>query len=207
MTLGLTETIWLDEEMISLDQATSQGIAFHINKNQHFIRLVLFKPEAAEHYFRTNPKERVMLRKEVFVGWLVMLKNSGCGLAKGYEIKLSNANKGYGPLLYELAMSATNGGWLMSDRKSVSDKAVHVWNRMFERSDVEHTFIGNKCYPPRKEESLKYAYRLRAPLDYQSYGDTGASLIADVADAVNSDPAWVEMELLRQAETWALNSF
>ena len=58
-----------------------------------------------------------------------------CNGAK--EVVHSAAKSGYGPLMYDIAMSVSNGG-IVSDRMSVSDDAMGVWDYyMNNRSDVE----------------------------------------------------------------------
>jgi len=48
----------------------------------------------------------------------------------------SYADKGLGPLLYDVAIEATSG--LMADRMGVSDEAENVWNKyMNSRPDIE----------------------------------------------------------------------
>lgn len=59
-----------------------------------------------------------------------------------YEITYASAQKGYGPLLYDVAMEfvnkITNGkGYLKSDGASVSKDAQNVWNVYFDRNDVQ----------------------------------------------------------------------
>ena len=57
----------------------------------------------------------------------------------GYLVIGSRAQRGWGPLLYEVALEWTSqkGGGLMSDRFSVSDYALAVWDKYEKRSDVK----------------------------------------------------------------------
>lgn len=56
-----------------------------------------------------------------------------------YEVSLVSAVKGYGPLLYDVAMeyATMKGGGLMADRHAVSDAALDVWKHYMRRPDVE----------------------------------------------------------------------
>lgn len=47
------------------------------------------------------------------------------------------AEKGYGPLLYEAVMYEIGEDWLAPDNRSVSDSAKRIWNKFFNRPDVE----------------------------------------------------------------------
>ena len=61
---------------------------------------------------------------------------------KTYEVESVQADEGYGPLLYDIAMEMVyllGGVGLMPDRRSVSYAAKSVWLKYFEeRQDVEH---------------------------------------------------------------------
>ena len=49
---------------------------------------------------------------------------------EGFEVFASGATRGFGPLLYEVALeyASQKGGGLMADRNSVSDYALNVWS-------------------------------------------------------------------------------
>jgi len=91
-----------------------------------------------------------------------------------WEVVNSAANKGYGPLLYDLAMEIVVGEigdlGVTCDTTSVSPEAQRVWDFYYSsRNDVEHeelppNFFGAKDRP----ESLRYYYyKIGTPrLDY-----------------------------------------
>jgi len=56
----------------------------------------------------------------------------------GYMVAGSEAEKGWGPLLYEVALewSSQNGGGLVADRWIVSHHAQAVWDKYDQRGDV-----------------------------------------------------------------------
>ena len=64
-------------------------------------------------------------------------KNGEC--LGAWEVFSSGATRGFGPLLYELALewASQRGGGLMSDRMSVSDYAMAVWGKYDSRGDVK----------------------------------------------------------------------
>lgn len=67
-----------------------------------------------------------------------------------WEVKRSAAKSGYGPLVYEIALSSDevtkkNNG-LIPDSGSVSRDAQAVWNKFYQRGDVEVVDLTNKCY-------------------------------------------------------------
>jgi len=60
--------------------------------------------------------------------------------AGGWTIKIAEAKKGWGPLLYDIAIefATENGNGLIPDRSSVSPMALKVWQSyLTKRSDVE----------------------------------------------------------------------
>lgn len=81
------------------------------------------------------------------------------------EVVQSQAKKGYGPLLYDLAMEfAVNYmGWggIMADTSNVSPAARNVWRNYFEnRSDVEREELPREMFfgGSERPEYLKYYY-------------------------------------------------
>lgn len=78
------------------------------------------------------------------------------------------SDKGYGPLLYELAMqyATQRGSCLSSDlHGSTSPDAQRVWDRFAERSDVEAVFLGDEHGDQRD-------------VGYQLEGDVSTELVA-----------------------------
>lgn len=60
-----------------------------------------------------------------------------------YEVVWAQTQRGFGPLLYDIAMEfvskLTNGrGFLKSDPEAISKYAVKIWDTYYNRSDVKH---------------------------------------------------------------------
>tara|TARA_Y100000296_G_scaffold86935_1_gene128745 strand:- start:2405 stop:3103 length:699 start_codon:yes stop_codon:yes gene_type:complete len=66
-------------------------------------------------------------------------KNRDGQCYNGWVIVVSEAMKGWGPLLYEVALewASENGTGLMSDRTIVSNDALVVWGKYAQRLDVD----------------------------------------------------------------------
>jgi hypothetical protein len=83
-----------------------------------------------------------------------------------WEVESVNADKGYGPLLYDIAMEMVflkGDAGLMADRRSVSSDARKVWKTYFEqRGDVGHKPLPADMFeePPfnQRPEYLRYYY-------------------------------------------------
>ena len=86
-------------------------------------------------YAQVNPKD---YGREI-IGVIEAQRFSGCNGA--YEVRWAEAPKGWGPLLYDVAMEYATmmGGGLTSDRKSVSQEAAGVWDYYYNnRGDVDY---------------------------------------------------------------------
>jgi hypothetical protein len=70
----------------------------------------------------------------------------------GWTVERAFVEKGWGPLLYEIAIewASRNGGGLTPDRQSVSDDAKKVWYKYESRSDIIKTQLD-----ARKDDGLK----------------------------------------------------
>lgn len=71
--------------------------------------------------------------------------------SNAWEVSFVGAKKGWGPLLYEIALefASNTGGGLTSDRTSVSKHTEAVWEKYLKRSDVDSEqldikYSGNK---------------------------------------------------------------
>lgn len=67
------------------------------------------------------------------------------------------ANGGWGPLLYELAMemASYDGGGLIADRERTDSLAMPVWKAFFNRSDIEKHELPDTFTPTKAASSPK----------------------------------------------------
>lgn len=78
-----------------------------------------------------------------------------------WQVSWSEANKGYGPLMYDIAMeyATSEGAGLTCDRLVVSDSAYKVWQYYLNnRSDVEHfqlDDLNNTLTPTEKDNCFQ----------------------------------------------------
>lgn len=133
------------------------------------------------------------------------------------EIKFAAAQKGYGPLMYELAMSDFENG-LFPDRLSTSDAARNVWKKYTQRADVAKKPFDDKSKPktPPKEDDCKMipdfdgdeAYLNQA---YIGRGDAAGKSqmiqlhkdsIMTVAEQLQTQPATVEQSILSMGDEY-----
>lgn len=100
-----------------------------------------------------------------------------------YVIKYSEANPGYGPLLYEIGLEIISSKYnsaLMSDRGSVSDFAYRVWDRYKKRSESETNLVAVQM--DFNEETIDLA------IDTLVYTDEEAEFVKNIKQMTPSDP-------------------
>ena len=90
-----------------------------------------------------------------------------------YQVKWASATKGWGPLLYDIAIeyATTHGNGLISDREEVSDKARPVWDSYLnKRGDVESHQLDdthNTLTPEEEDNCDQYIAGLGGKYDWQ----------------------------------------
>lgn len=135
----------LIEAAVSVSTADANGIAlatFYQNETVY----VLY--DAQSYLDLANDDADVSPLVDTIVG--VISVSDPHGQAWGAkEIEFSAANHGYGPLMYDIAMSLEGG--LMSDRDTVSNDAKRVWRHYKNnRSDVDAKLFDNAKDPKTK---------------------------------------------------------
>lgn len=130
------------------------------------------------------------------LGYIVCKKNAGIRL-DAYEVIRSAAMKGFGPVMYDVAMSKL--GKITSDKGSVTASAENVWKVYFQsRPDVKHEpfdDIDDPKTPPRQDDSevfpgrdaLNYAYS-GAHVDTSHAETLGTKSLATCAQKCNVKP-------------------
>lgn len=105
---------------------------------------VLYVPSIMEKMIVSGDIETDQIASAI-VGFMSILPHQGEAWNAG-EVKLSAAQKGYGPLMYQFAMNDYAGG-LFPDRGSTSQAARKVWQVYNSRSDVEKKPFDNPKSP------------------------------------------------------------
>lgn len=165
----------LEEAAMSVVDAEASNLALSIQDNGDFVSFQLYSPEAVFQELskiKTFPKHHLSLApkiKNAIIGTMTIERNSIFFSGKVSKVISVAAEKGYGPLMYEIASSL--GGWLTSDI-DVKPRAEAVWKRFYDRKDVQKKFLKTKeppnkgdwgldvrPYPP-KQDPLMYAYSI-----------------------------------------------
>ena len=104
-----------------------------------------------------------------FIG-LAPVTEHNCGNV--FDISGSAAQKGYGPLIYDLALSATfytDKVGIIPDRTSITDDATVIWDFYYDRRDDIYTIpLRSQDCPLYGEVSLDSIFAIDTPSPYYS---------------------------------------
>jgi hypothetical protein len=132
----LDALVKLEDVGIAITKDASFGIAFKY--------VLITDPEADHPQFQDMafPVRRIQNDKYDFYGQVEIYKSDPRGDGEcfdGHIVLATGATKGWGPLLYEVALewASQRGGGLTADRGIVSDKAMAVWAKYEKRGDVD----------------------------------------------------------------------
>ena len=136
----------VDEAAVAIAQARSEKLALNIQMGDE-PSIILYKPaiiletlHSQEERGDRDIDETDLARSGGFVGFLSFMEQFDA--IEAHSINLAAAEKGYGPMLYDIALSVISPGYLMSDRNDVSKAAQNVWSYYFNnRSDVVKKLI------------------------------------------------------------------
>ncbi len=203
------------EAAVASKSAASQGLALYRKGTGTSVVYVLYNPaKFAEELPKYQDAGGDV--SSVIYGYLDVKSHKGDCWNAG-EIKFSAAQKGYGPLMYELAMSDFENG-LFPDRLSTSDAARNVWKKYVQRGDVAKKPFDDVKAPktPPKGDDCKMipdfdgeeAYLNQA---YIGHGDAGGKAqmmqlhkdtIATVADKYQMPPNEVEIAVFHMGDEY-----
>lgn len=159
----LSEEI-LDEAAKTIQQSDQEKLALLYHQDGLEKQFVLYRPEV----FAWSLRSGTAMATEAIVGFLNIKYKTDCDV---WFVQYSAALKGYGPLMYDIAMSAISPDYLGADRGSVSPQARRVWNYML--TVRAHDFNikqlqGDKCLAGYQEEELKRAFAIKNPVNFSS---------------------------------------
>lgn len=160
LTEQMLDEEFLDEAAVDIGSAIQEGLALCVKKNNTEIYIDLYSPKELEDLVENNDYSDKGLSNIIVATMYVEFKNT----LDAWVIGGSAAEKGFGPLLYDITMSAVAPGYLTSDRGSVSSSARKVWNYML--TVRPNDFIIKQISDNRDEPALNYAFAIKNPIDY-----------------------------------------
>ena len=146
----------LKEAAATTQNAAGANLALMRRQSGSQTAYVLYAPAVVEQMLTSGNIDASEISKAIY-GYISILPHQGEAWNAG-EVKLSAAQKGYGPLMYQYAMSDFAGG-LFPDRGSTSQAARGVWQKYAARADVEKKPFDNPAQPktPDKIDDMKPA--------------------------------------------------
>lgn len=143
---------FLVEAAVGGEQAANSGLALFRRTSGQFVQYILYNPTALKEVMDDPSFYSMRFKKplgEIVLGYVQARPRSGeCNNAT--QIVVSVATKGYGPLMYDIVMSDSEGG-IMSDRNSTSDAAKNIWKHYAQSGQVEMTPFDDKDDPKTPE--------------------------------------------------------
>lgn len=195
------ENLSLDERMTMMSDIQSDAYILLTAKSKLIKDIILIKTNELEPFL--NSVRNFKGVEALYVGMIRIIESSKCSTVNGdkvYEVVNSAATKGFGPLMYELAMSSLGQTWIMPDRASVSSDAAGVWNRFYDREDVAKKQLKN-C-KQFKNPSLNFAYTLLSPRDVSGIETRSNQLLEKVAKEAGFSVENVKQVILEYSQAF-----
>ena len=125
---------------ILIEEASGKGSSVHIVAF-HYVKVLERKPLKFHRLKREDAtiyKDRKVIKTGIPFGEVEIWKTDAGECLNGWSVLQSGAERGWGPLLYEVALewASEHGGGLTSDRGIVSKYALAVWDKYAARSDI-----------------------------------------------------------------------
>ena len=175
----------ISEAAVNPNAAAQQGLALLVINGRKFI---LYNPKILEA-FAENLKQDEDYNKfdilnedhpDLIVGYISLSAPAPGSCYNANEVLGSAAQKGYGPMMYDIAMGSLDT--VMSDRNSVTQAASGVWKYYKDnRSDVKKLpfdDIDNTKTPPEEDDCKVFQGRDELNYAYEKRGaDSSAGLL------------------------------
>jgi len=124
------------EAAVPFEDIKQSEMALKVIKNGTQVLLILYRPSALTKYLQTWEQEDL---DQLIVGMINLVPSEESN--KIYEVKAIAAESGYGPVIYDIAMSYIKPNYLMADRSHVSVAARKVWAYTFNNRLSEYDTI------------------------------------------------------------------
>lgn len=147
----------LDEGAIGIGAMDSQGMALYITPvYSGYKKYIVYKPLLDNH--SDAPFE---------IYGFISIKSTQICSEQGLDwiVQNSAAEEGFGPTMYDIAMTDIYPGMLMSDRTSVSEEARGVWRYMVNNRAFDYDIVplDKVCHSmdTNQENILNYGFKLK----------------------------------------------
>lgn len=180
----LSSILFLTEETVQTTRSRYALTWRETSENKTYILYdVLFLENLLQfprlkHAVMGSNLDTLLLDYEVVTGMIQVEESDNC--SGFYVVRGVAAKPGFGPLMYEIALSSPEiqeQRGLLPDDNDVTNKAKAVWEKFYERDDVETIPVETPC-PDYHTKSLKnkvqtkdfvpMAIKLKNPIDVTS---------------------------------------
>jgi hypothetical protein len=166
---------------IAPESATKQGLSLFVADTQDKKTLVLYDPKGAGKALENSRTAKKITEDDYMnalescvIGFMV-LKKPSYKQRGAYTVDTSAAKGGYGPLMYDIAMS--HFGKITPSRKSVSPAAEGVWNYYaFHRKDIHMEPLDDVNNPRTPDADDDSELHKKANINPLNYTYTGAKV-------------------------------
>lgn len=114
----------MSEVAVTHEHDEAKNLAIFLVKQGGAFMAVVYSPIEFDEYI-VNPTDDRFIKG--------MIRSYEDKSLKAYEVKIVAALRGYGPMLYQLLSSRI--GWIVSDRKEVTDMAQNIWKWMYDHPE------------------------------------------------------------------------
>lgn len=214
----------ITEAATSAQQAS--GMALYVATDGPDIQLIMYDPKAILDRAMlaikddTFDESMFMDGMELAVRGLVIIREPSDPCNGAYEVANSVASKGFGPLMYDIAMSVAPNNTIMSDRNKVSGAATNVWKHYYDnRGDVEKKQLDNVEDPQTKDpnDDCQVHGDDKRPFLNFSYTSSGVNphpminnhmkFVRDIQTALKSQDNWQPSSVINMIEIFASAMF
>ena len=183
MVESVVQEQMLDEKAISNQEALNQGLALYVKRMDNRYVLTLYDSQTALNVTIPNRFDKCI------IGYIEISYKVIC---ESWIVKYSAARKGYGPLMYELAMSIVSPDFIRADTAYVSQDAQKVWSYFFTNRANEFNILpldtkDTQCLPfseksPRHKEAIYQKYSMKSPYPVDALEEKHENNLAQLDD-------------------------
>ncbi len=189
---------FLTEAAVGASSAASEGYALFMTDDFIGHSYVLYNPSFYLDALAERKQKKELNQKDVdvvlslsggVVGAIFTDKNKEGPCYDSSIIAGSSAIKGYGPLMYDIAMTYSPGKTLSPDRDTVSKTAHSVWKYYYDnRADVDKKKfdnIENPKTPPKEDDCPVFQNPQRPELNYAYTAKGGVNISGLVSNHID----------------------
>jgi len=156
----------LDEAAKQIADLDFEDIALLVEDyGRGICKFILYRPDVLREKYSEGYEA---VAEAAIVGYFSMAKDDDCN---AWVTKMAGAERGYGPVLYDMAMSRISPESLMADRRDTSESARRVWAYMLtvRANDYNIQPVGQNCKHGNEngDAAMRYSFAIKDPVNYK----------------------------------------